>query len=698
MYEIIKIKENDLNLVFEITEDQDLRLLHFSALNLKNQLEGNDNKWFRLVEVQLSGENHDDHHGAKHTGTLPAKRLEYQTHKDYRNHQGRKLEFILKDLITCLEVTSHLQFYNDISVISSWVDLENKGEEELGIEYVSSFALTGIAKEGLQSWSNKMKLYIPHHTWQGEAQWKDYSLRELGLYPVSNFSMKRISISNTGTWSAKEFAPMGMLENIEAGTNFFWQIEHNGSWQWEISDIDRNLYLQLSGPTEQEHQWWKKLKPQESFTTVPVAIGSVKGDFNDAIGELTSYRRAIRRPNKDNEELPVIFNDYMNCLFGEPTTEKLLPLIDAAEEAACEYFCIDAGWYDDGYWWDGVGEWLPSKERFTQGIEEPLNYIKAKGMVSGLWLELEVMGINCQLADQVPDDWFFCRHGKRVIDHGRYQLDFRNPEVINHANQVVERLIEDYGVGYIKMDYNIDAGAGTELNADSFGDGLLEHNRAYLAWVDSIFARYPDLVIENCSSGGMRMDYALLKSHSIQSSSDQTDYRKNAVIAAAAPSLVTPEQCAVWSYPLTDGDQEEVIFNMVNAILMRIHQSGHLAEIDQERKALVKEGINYYKGIREDIKNSLPFWPLGLPSFDDQWISLGLKTAKKTYVAVWRLNSQVNTCRLPIRHLKGMEVKVRMTYPLEVEGEGYWNQSSGILTVSLPQNNTARIFELVKMD
>ena len=53
----------------------------------------------------------------------------------------------------------------------------------------------------------------------------------------------------------------------------------------------------------------------------------------------------IRRPNKDDENLPVIFNDYMNCLFGDPTTEKELPLIDAAAECGCEYYVIDAGWY-----------------------------------------------------------------------------------------------------------------------------------------------------------------------------------------------------------------------------------------------------------------------------------------------------------------------------------------------------------------
>ena len=86
----------------------------------------------------------------------------------------------------------------------------------------------------------------------------------------------------------------------------------------------------------------------------------------------------------------------------------------------------------------------------------------------------------------------------------------------------------------IKMDYNIEPGIGTEVDADSFGDGLLEHERAYLAWLDGIYRKYPDLVIENCSSGGLRMDYAMLARNSIQSTSDQEDYRNYATISANA--------------------------------------------------------------------------------------------------------------------------------------------------------------------
>ncbi len=114
---------------------------------------------------------------------------------------------------------------------------------------------------------------------------------------------------------------------------------------------------------------------------------------------------------------------------------------------------------------------------------------------------------------------------------------------------MIDRLVNEYGVGYIKMDYNIEPGVGTEVDAESAGEGLLEHERAYLAWLDGIFKKYPDLIIENCSSGGLRMDYAMLSRYSIQSTSDQEDYRYYATIAANAPLGVAMEQAAVWSYP-----------------------------------------------------------------------------------------------------------------------------------------------------
>lgn len=696
-----EITENRIHLVWEITDKNEIKLLHFSVLDFEEENLASDTgvQSFYPQEILVTGQDRvGERHGSKYIQTSPGYRMKYVDFRDSRNEKGRMLEIVTKDDITGLELTSYMQFYDGISVVRCWTEVANKGSEPQGLEYVSSFALNGIDKEGLTDFDDKMELWIPHNGWEKELCWQKYTLRELGMAAsqpeIMHRSSKAVEISNTGNWSAKEYIPMGYIHNREMNASLFWQIEHNGSWYWEISDQDGHVYLKLSGPTEHHNSWWKNLKPGETFVTVPVSVGSAAGGFDEAMDELTKYRRAIRRVNDDNEKLQVIFNDYMNCLFGDPTTDKEIPLIDKAAEAGCEYYCIDCGWYSEGYWWDGVGEWLPCEKRFPGGLRKLMDYIRSKGMIPGVWLELEVMGIKCPKADRVPDDWYFMRHGKKVLDRSRYQLDFRNPQVIEHATEVIDRLVNEYGVGYIKMDYNIEPGIGTEVNADSSGDGLLGHNRAYLNWLDGIFRKYPDLIIENCSSGGLRMDYAMLSRYSIQSTSDQEDYIRYATVSANAPSAVTPEQAAVWSYPLTDGDSEEVIFNMINALLLRIHQSGHLVNLSPERMGYVQEAIAYYKTIRKDIKTALPYWPTGISQYTDPWVSLGLRCEGKDYIAVWRRNSQEDIITLPVAHLKGRDVKVICGYPGKAGCEFHWNREAGELTAKLPARISARLFEL----
>src|ERR1022692_4115335 len=91
---------------------------------------------------------------------------------------------------------------------------------------------------------------------------------------------------------------------------------------------------------------------------------------SEAVGALTRYRRvACEKPRENNSRCPVIFNDYMNCLWGDPNEEKELPLIAAAAKAGCEYFVIDAGWYADikEDWSPTIGSWQPSFSRLPGG-------------------------------------------------------------------------------------------------------------------------------------------------------------------------------------------------------------------------------------------------------------------------------------------------------------------------------------------
>jgi alpha-galactosidase len=691
---VCKIGKNGLNLSLEISPGGPVKLFIDEP-----KLPEAKRRWARLVELQAAGFNQHDHHGNKYTGTNPGGLLRYLSHSRSRTPLGAAWE--IQQSGSGLVVSSHFQILGELPACRTWTVVQNVGSEEILVEFVSSLALFGLSLGGAGAWKDKMRLHVADNSWCAECQWRSGSLQDFGLSAAyrlqegSGFSLKRIALSSQGTWSSLEYLPLGALENTETESTLCWQVEHNGSWYWEISDVAHELFLRVSGPTYHEGLWSKRLAAGEKFESVPVTFARVDGDLETALGTMTRARRLLRRQHPDLETLPVIFNDYMNCLWGNPTTEALIPIIDKAAEVGAEYFVVDAGWYAElgETWWESVGAWQPSVTRFPAGIEEVIQRIRAKGMIPGLWLEIEVMGINCPLVRQLPDEWFFLREGKRVIDHGRYQLDFRNPEVRAHADAIIERMVREFGIGYLKMDYNINAGPGTDSASDSPGDGLLGHNRAYLDWIKRVFDRYPRLIIENCSSGGLRMDYAQLSLHSIQSVSDQTDYRLNAIIAAACASAVTPEQAAVWSYPLKGADEEETIFNMVSVLLLRIHQSGCLHEISSACLQLVKEGIAVYKRIRPDIPNGIPFWPLGLPRFGDGWAAFGLDCGRNGYLAVWRFDGKSRSA--PISLPVGTEKKTfRCMYPEARSPKLAW--SSEKVAITLPREHSARLFEFDK--
>jgi len=608
------------------------------------------------VAIQCSGEDSPDW-GMKQGVGQPGERLQFSGKREEQIRGGRRLVLIHTDPILKLKIESFYDAFDSTAIIRRWTRITNQGERPVGLEFLSSAMLHGLADP--QQFDDELLIHVALNSWMAEGQWHCFSPFELGFVQNEKICRSEASAGSVGSWSTEKFLPMAVVENTKRGLAWFWQIEHNGSWYWEISNnsetgnVAGDVYAYMGGPDDLHAEAWKGIGPGQSYETVPVAVGCVRGGFAEAVGALTVYRRAVcERHHPDNTSCHVIFNDYMNCLLGNPTEEKELPLIAAAAKAGCEYFVIDAGWYAEAGedWSQTIGSWEPCPQRWPKGLKFVLDEIKKAGMVPGLWLEPEVAGVRSQLAKQ-PDGWFFMRHGKRVLKNSRYQLDFRNPEVTAYLDHVIDRLVNDYGVGYLKMDYNVDSLQGTDQGADSPGQGLLEHNRAHLAWLDRIAERYPTLVIENCGSGGGRMDYAMLSRLQLQSATDQEDYLKLPAIITGSSAAVLPEQLASWSYPLAGADADQASFNLATAMMCRIHQSGRLDQVSKSAFDQVREGIKTYQNVvRKHIPLALPFYPLGMPNVTDQLapVALGMHAQDFSWLAVWRLDGP-ETVRVPVR-------------------------------------------------
>ncbi len=657
-----------------------------------------------LVEVLALGHGHA-RANLRHTASAIGDRLRYASHATHDAAGWRQLVVEQVDPATGLRVRSTLRAAEGVAAIQAWTEVVNEGPQSLTLLAVTSFATGAFSADGDRI--DDVDLHTGYGDWLGESRWERVPVRsQRGLVQMGLPSHQEqdargaLAVTSRSTWSSGERMPTGVLENRATGSAWAWQVEHNGAWHAELGERlrgrDGELAFLLMGPCDTEHHWSLPIAPGESFTSVPVSV-AVGDGWQGALRALTLHRRALRAERPQPEGLPVIFNDYMNTLMGDPTTAKLLPLIDAAAAAGAEYFCVDAGWYDDSLadWWDSVGEWEPSTVRFPDGgLAAVLDHIRAAGMAPGLWLEPEVIGVRSPMAQRLPESAFLQREGHRVVEHGRFHLDLRSPEARAHLDRVVDSLVLDLGVRYFKLDYNITAGPGTDLDAPSLGAGLLAHNRAHLAWLEGVLERHPGLVIENCASGAQRMDYAMLTRLHLQSTSDQQEPLLYPPVAAAAPASLLPEQAGNWAYPQPDMSDEEILFTLATGMLGRLYLSGRLDLMTPEQLATVRQAVRTHQEIREDLARALPVWPLGLPAWDAPEVALGLATDDTTYLTVWARGDEAGEIDLPLAHLAGQDLEVEALFPSTSGWTTRWSRADGVLHVTPSATPTARVLRI----
>lgn len=615
------------------------------------------------TSILCTGEDVPDHHGGKLTAGSPGTRMIFAGRREFATEKGTRIVLAHQDQPTGLQVQSIYETFGDIPVMRRMTKVINGGARPVGIEYVSSSMLSNFASP--DTFQDDLKLHFAYNSWQCEAQWRSVRLADAGLVQNCNFTVSGVLFSTLGSWPCENFLPMAMIENTRLGVTWFWQFEHPGSWHCEIAQTSvRGLYAYLGGPDAQHAQAWKRLVPGETYQSIPVAIGSVRGGFAEAVAALTRYRRAIQlHPREDARVCPVIFNDVV-ALDGNQSTASEMPLIDSAAAVGCEVYCMDVGWYapPGENWWGPVGDWKPNPLRFPGGLRKVTDYIRSKNMVPGLWIEPEVAGLQTALARR-PDNWFFMRHGRRVIDHSRYHLDFRNSDVRAYIDSVFDRLLDEYGIEYIKLDYNINALEGTETQAESYGQGLLGHNRAFLGWLDALLHHHPALTIETVASGGMRMEYSMLSRAQLQSISDQDHYSLYASLTTGCSAALLPEQMGVWSQPNEHSTPQATSCNMVNAMLGRIHQSGRLTSLSPESLTQVRSGITLYKQhIRRHISSFVPFYPLGMADVTrpKTAAALGMQAPERRFLAVWRREAGEEV------YIPGRFADFRLLYPTDL--------------------------------
>ena len=598
-----------------------------------------------FAEVHLAGEMKDTHMGAKMANSSEGARLLYLTHTIDEN----TLEIVQRS--EKVKTVTHLVRYGKVTRI--YTEVTNISDEDIIIEEAAAFVLGGIGSIDETDSLSFTRFTQSHHA---ECQPMRRTFREEGLFRANAESQKRLAVGNVGSWSTKEALPQGIIEDSHTGAALMFEVESNASWYFEIADKNEKYYLWLGGPTLPFGGLEVCLGKGEKFTTPTVAICTAK-DVHEVIAEMTDYRRALRPYSSPDAVLPTIFNEYMHLSWDSPTAENTKRVAPEVARLGVKYYVIDCGWHNEepgSEIYPYVGQWKESRARFPLGVRETTDFIRTLGMKAGLWIEPEIIGVKCtEMLEYDDDDCFMQRHGRRISVMGRYFLDYRAPKVREYMTETIRRMVEDYGADYIKCDYNQDCGVGTDYLSFSAAEGLTECADAFLDWMREMTERFPDVIFEGCASGGMRMDYKTLSAYSLVSTSDQINYLKYPYSAGNILSAVAPEQAAVWSYPVAtdkvevfdkDGEwveenitEDRIALNMVNSLLGRMHLASHVDLLSEKKRALIKEGIDYYDTLTEIKRTAHPYFPEGFTTFGAPHVAAGLITEEKIYLAVWCL-------------------------------------------------------------
>ncbi len=573
-------------------------------------------------------------------------------------------------------VTEARTRYPGISSCRMTTTLRNHGDHPFTVDALSSAVISNIGtptEEG-RTWSdNRFIAHYAHMVWQGEAQWRHFSIEDLGVYPTYNHGHQRTFIlKSQGSWSTSRYYPLLLLEDTARHETHYFEIHSGGSWQIELGirgyRADSTLAVTMTGALEENDGWYIELATGASYTSVPCVYGTVLGGFEEAIAELTAYKRLTSKTAYPGGHVPVCFNDYMNCLWAQPSRDRLMPLIEAAADTGCEVFCIDAGWFGETNTWSAHnGDWQPNDTLFGDGgLRGLLSEITSRGMKPGVWLELETVDSRSDFAKAHPEA-LLTRHHAPI---GCYQcfMDFRMPVVREHLMQVIDHLY-DLGVRYVKNDYNhttapyIDAPAGA-----SGAQAHREHVAAFHAFIDDVLATHEGFMIENCNSGANRCDHESLSHFHLQSTSDQEYYERYPSIIQGMLAVMPPERAGIWAYPYpvdfhdrieqmdiypivcpavqnmiaACADGTQTAFNMVNGLMGALYLSGRICYADELNRKLIRDAVAIYKENRPILEGAVPIYPQGQIRLSGTGhTSLGLlnRKAGKLLLAVWQIIS-----------------------------------------------------------
>jgi alpha-galactosidase len=553
-----------------------------------------------------------------------------------------------------LEVRHTLEWRDEDDGVRAWSELTNRGESDAVLHMVTSFNLGHLTPFAANDAPERLRVHRFRSFWSSEGRHEARRIEELHLEPSwAGFGLQSERFGQVGSMPVRKWFPFVALEDSEVDVLWGAQLAWSGSWQMEVSRLHDIVSLSGGLADRETGSWRKRLRPAESFTTPVATMSCVRGDIDDLCCRLTSMQHADadRHPSPEHD-LPIVFNEWCTT-WGEPTHDKLVQIADRLKGSKIRYLVIDAGWYGNpGDDWGGSrGDWEPNPERFPRGLKATCDAIRERGLVPGLWFELETLGVDSKAGE--IEDLHLARDGAVIWSGGRRFWDLRKEGAHAYLEESVIDLLDECGFGYIKVDYNESIGLGAD-DEDSLGEGLRQCIEGTYRFFRRLRKRLPELVIENCSSGGHRLEPAMIGMTAMSSFSDAHESWNIPIVGANVQRLILPRQSQVWAVLHASDSERRTVYTLAATFLGRMCLSGEIWELTNEQMAWSRKAQDLYQESAEIIKYGLSRRygpPVIAYRYPKGWQAIVREgsTEKRVLVVVHRFQDEVQdiSCPLP---------------------------------------------------
>ena len=503
----------------------------------------------------------------------------------------------LKDKVYPFYVDVHYKAYQDVDMIETWTEISHTEKKPV---YMSQFSSAYLPIRRGNVWLSHLS-----GSWANEGQ-----LTQEPLQPGMTVIKNKDGVRNSHTSHAEVMFSLDGKPQENTGRVIGAALCYTGNYKLKIDTDDSDYHQFYAGINEENSSYM--LSKKEVFRTPAVALTYSDEGLSGASRNFHKWGRTYKLAH-GNVVRDILLNSWEGVYFDINQKGMDQMMSDIASMGG-ELFVMDDGWFGDKYPRkndsSSLGDWVTDKNKLPEGIEGLIRDAKKHGIKFGIWIEPEMANTISELYEKHPEWILKAPQRDPVLGRGGTQvvLDLANPEVQDFVFKVVDDLMTQYpDIAYIKWDANmaIMNHGSNYLTADKQSHMYIEYHKGFESVCQRIRAKYPDLVIQACASGGGRANYGYLPYFDEFWVSDNTDALQRIymqwgtsyffpAIAMASHISAAPNHQTFRTVPLK--------YRIDVAMSGRLGMEIQPKNMTDEEKELCRKAIADYKKIRPVVQ------------------------------------------------------------------------------------------------